>query len=272
MPEAIYSAVVFIISACIGSFLNVCIYRLPEHLSVVTPGSRCPSCSAPVRSFDNIPIISYFILGGRCRSCKATFSVRYAMVELLIALLGVALYWRFAFAPEFFAYAAFTAALATVAFIDLDHKIIPNVISLPGIVVGFGIACLFGFVLPGGGVDALYPSVIDAAIGVVLGGGSLFLISFGYYVLTGREGLGFGDVKLLAMIGAFVGWKGVLFTIFTGSVVGALIGVFIMTFRGKGAKYAVPFGPFLSMGALLYIFFGKSIISWYLSLIMIGPN
>ncbi|VAW38567.1 Leader peptidase (Prepilin peptidase) / N-methyltransferase [hydrothermal vent metagenome] len=272
MSETINYVIVFVIGACIGSFLNVCIYRIPAGLSVVRPGSRCPGCGSPVRGYDNIPVFSYFILGGKCRSCKAAFSVRYAMVELFVALLGVALYLRFAFAPEFFAYAAFTAALVTVAFIDLDHKIIPNVISLPGIVAGFAVACLFGFVLSAGAADVLYPSVIDSAIGLVLGGGFLFLISFGYYMLTGRDGLGFGDVKLLAMIGAFVGWKGVLFTIFTGSVAGAVVGVFIVLFSGKSAKYAVPFGPFLSLGALLYIFFGRSIISWYLSLLMVGAN
>jgi len=270
LPEAINFVIVFVISACVGSFLNVCIYRIPAHRSVVSPGSECPSCKAPVRFFDNIPIFSYFILGGKCRSCKATFSVRYAMVELLVALLGIALYYRFGFAPQFFAYAVFTAILVTVAFIDLDHRIIPNVISLPGIVVGVVIALILQFVLSAGAVGAVYPSLVDSAIGVVIGGGVLFFISFGYYVLTGREGMGFGDVKLLAMIGAFVGWKGVLFTLFAGSIVGAFIGVFVMVIGGKDSRYAVPFGPFLSLGALVYAFCGRMIITWYLSLLA-GP-
>jgi leader peptidase (prepilin peptidase)/N-methyltransferase len=270
--EAINYIIVFVIGASIGSFLNVCIYRVPAKRSVVTPGSECPSCAKPIRFFDNIPIFSYFILGGKCRNCKASFSVRYAMVELLVALLGAALYYRFGFAPEFFAYAIFTAILVTIAFIDLDHKIIPNVISLPGVVVGFAIAVVFQFALNASGLGAnpLYPSVAASAIGFVVGGGILFAISFGYLLLTGREGMGFGDVKLLAMIGAFVGWKGVLFTIFMGSVVGAAIGVFVMVASGKDSKYAVPFGPFLALGALVYIFCGRAVIVWYLSLITVG--
>jgi leader peptidase (prepilin peptidase)/N-methyltransferase len=275
--EAINLITVFVIGASIGSFLNVCIYRVPAKRSVVTPGSECPACAKPIRFFDNIPILSYFILGGKCRNCNAAFSVRYAMVELLVAVLGAALYFRFAFTPEFFAYAVFAAILVTIAFIDLDHKIIPNVISLPGVVVGFAIAVVFQFILSGGGAgvigaESLYPSLVNSAIGFAIGGGILFAISMGYLILTGREGMGFGDVKLLAMIGAFVGWKGVLFTIFTGSMTGAVIGVFAMVLGGKDSKYAVPFGPFLALGALLYIFCGKVVITWYLSLIMIGAR
>ena len=244
---------VFFVGSCVGSFLNVVIYRLPAGLSLVRPGSRCPHCETPVRFYDNIPILSWLILRGRCRSCKATIAVRYPMVELLTGLLAWFTWLKFGLSWAFLMNFIFIATLVAVTFIDLDHRIIPDVISLPGIPLFF----LAGLLLPA-------PSLKDALIGVVVGGGSLLAVAWGYYLLRKQEGMGGGDIKLLAMMGGFIGWQGVLFTIFAASATGTLVGVGAMLKAGKGMRLAIPFGPFLALGAILYIFFGEAVIRWYL--------
>lgn len=246
---------VFVLGCCIGSFLNVCIYRLPQDLSIVSPRSFCPQCRTPVRGYDNIPLVSYLLLGGKCRTCGAKISGRYPLVEALTGAFAVALYLKFGLTLGFFAFFAFTAALLVITFIDLDHRIIPDVISLPGIAVGFGLS----FLLPA-------PSWTESLIGLLAGGGSLYLVAIGYEALTKREGMGGGDVKLLAMIGAWLGWKAVLFTIFFASLTGTLIGGGAMLIQKQGRHYAIPFGPFLAFGALVYLFIGPQLIEWYLSL------
>jgi len=247
--------IIFALGCCIGSFLNVCIYRLPQGLSIVSPRSFCPQCRASVRGYDNIPLISYLLLRGKCRSCGAKISWRYPLVEALTGALAVALYLKFGLTLGFFAFFAFTAALLVITFIDLNHRIIPDVISLPGIGIGF----LLSFFLPN-------PSVTESLIGLLAGGGSLYLVAVGYQALTKREGMGGGDVKLLAMIGAWLGWKAVLFTIFFASLTGTLIGGGAMVVQRQGRHYAIPFGPFLAFAALAYLFFGPQLIDWYLSL------
>jgi leader peptidase (prepilin peptidase) / N-methyltransferase len=244
---------VFFVGSCVGSFLNVVIYRLPAGLSLVHPGSRCPHCETPVRFYDNIPVLSWLILRGRCRSCKAGIAVRYPLVELLTGLLAWFTFLKFGLTPACLVHFLFIATLVAVTFIDLDHRIIPDVISLPGIPIFF----LAGLLLP-------VPTLMDAVIGVVVGGGSLLSVAWGYYLLTKREGMGGGDIKLLAMIGGLVGWQGVLFTIFAASAAGTLVGVGAMLKAGKGMRLAIPFGPFLALGAILYIFFGEQVIRWYL--------
>jgi leader peptidase (prepilin peptidase)/N-methyltransferase len=239
----------------LGSFLNVCIYRLPRSLSVVAPRSMCPSCGSNIAFYDNIPVISYLLLRGQCRNCGAKISFRYAAVELLSGLFAVAVYARYGLSPEGFFLYGLTAALLVVTFIDLDHQIIPDVITYPGIVIGFLMALIIGHI-----------SVMDSLIGIALGGGSLLLVAWGYHALTKREGMGGGDIKLLAMIGACLGWKAVIFTIFAGSATGAAVGVAFAIGRGGGRKLAIPFGPFLSLGALLFMFFGPQLINWYLGL------
>lgn len=243
----------FLMGCCVGSFLNVCIYRLPNALSVVTPRSACPVCGSAIAWYDNIPIFSYLLLRGRCRSCKSPISIRYLIVELLCGGFAVALWVRYGFHWQTLIYFVFVAALLVITFIDIDHRIIPNVISLPGIPMGFAAS----FVLNS-------PDWLGSLLGIALGGGSLLAIATGYRLITGKEGMGMGDIKLLAMIGAFLGWQGVLFTIMASSFIGTVVGTIAMIKAGKGLKMAVPFGPFLAIGAILYLFFGPQLIDLYL--------
>jgi leader peptidase (prepilin peptidase)/N-methyltransferase len=246
---------VFLFGTAVGSFLNVCIYRLPGSLSIIRPRSMCPSCKTQIAFYDNIPILSYLWLRGRCRRCGATISLRYPVVETTAGLFAVALFTRHGVAPEGFILYAFVAALLVVTFIDLDHQIIPDVITYPGILVGF----LSSFV-----VDHI--TYKESLMGILLGGGGLFLVASVYYLLTRKEGMGGGDIKLLAMVGAFLGWKAVIFTIFVGSAIGTVVGVAVALRTHGGRKMAVPFGPFLSLGALLFLFCGQQIIGWYTAL------
>jgi leader peptidase (prepilin peptidase) / N-methyltransferase len=255
MIEGFFLFFIFLLACCVGSFLNVCIYRLPLDLSIVSPRSFCPQCRAPVRGYDNIPLLSYLLLRGRCRNCGAPISWRYPLVEAITGAFAVVLFWKFGLTLGFFAFFAFTAALIVITFIDMDHRIIPDVISLPGIGMGF----LLSFFLPN-------PSWVESLIGLLAGGGSLYLVAIAYEALTKREGMGGGDVKLLAMIGAWLGWKAVLFTLFFASLSGTLIGGGAMLLQKQGRQYAIPFGPFLAFGALAYLFFGPQLIDWYLSL------
>ena len=247
---------IFLMGLCIGSFLNVCIYRLPESKSIVHPRSMCPNCDTLIPFYDNIPLFSYLWLKGQCRRCKVKISMRYPMVELLGGLVALGTYLRFGLTIETLIYYVFIAALLVVTFIDLDHRIIPDVITLPGIPICFAAS----FALP----DITYK---DALLGILIGGGSLFLVAWVYTLLTKKEGMGGGDIKLLAMMGAIVGWKGVLFTIFIASLVGTLAGFAVMLQSRKGMKLAVPFGPFLSIGSITYIFFGTELVTWYLNLL-----
>lgn len=253
LPGAALAA--FVLGAVTGSFLNVCIYRMPLGQSVVSPGSCCMACGTPVRWFDNLPILSWLLLRGRCRSCAAPFSIRYPLVELLTGLLCLLLFLKFGLSLSFAVLFLFCAALVVVTFIDFDHQIIPDEITLPGMVIGL----LCAVVLPP-------PTWLSSLLGIVVGWGSLALVFYGYLWLTGREGMGGGDAKLLAMIGAFLGLKAIPFVIFVSSLVGSLAGLTLMALRGKDRHLAIPFGPYLVAGAILYIFFGPQLISWYLYL------
>jgi len=241
--------------AMIGSFLNVCICRIPEGKSIVTPGSHCPQCGKAIRWYDNLPVISFLLLRGRCRHCRRSISVQYPLVEGITAILSLLLFIRFGPSLRYVIYFAFTAALVVITVIDLYHQIIPDVISLPGI----GAGLLASWILP-------EASVVNALLGVLLGGGSLFLVATLYEWLFKREGMGGGDVKLLAMIGAFLGWKAVILTILFSSLIGSIVGVAVMLWKGRDFKYAIPFGPFLSLGALIALFYGEPLIFWYLTL------
>lgn len=246
----------FTVGLCIGSFLNVCIHRLPLQASIVKPGSKCPKCDTPIAFYDNIPLLSFILLWGRCRKCKSPIGFRYPLVELLTGLLTVCVFTVFGPTAEGFIYFLLITVLIAVTFIDIDHRIIPDRITLPGIPLFF----LVAFFLP-------RFTVIDSLLGILAGGGSLYLVAWGYHLLTGQEGMGGGDIKLLAMIGAVVGWQGILFTIFTGSLLGCIVGFSLMIKNRKGMKLAVPFGPFLSMGAVIYVFFGPSLVYWYFNLL-----
>ncbi len=247
---------IFVLGLCLGSFLNVCIYRLPLGKSLVSPGSSCPKCGNPIRFYDNIPVLSYIILRGKCRACKANVSLRYPLVELLTGMLAVVIWIRFGWHIQAVFFFFFCACLLVITFIDIDHRIIPDIISLPGIIIGLAAAPFFGQI-----------SWQGSLAGVITGGGCLLAVALVYKALTGKEGMGGGDIKLLAMIGAFTGWKGVLFTVFVASATGTVIGLILMIKAGKNMKFAVPFGPFLAVGAITYVFFGNFLINWYLNVL-----
>ncbi len=248
-------AFTFLVSSMIGSFLNVCIHRIPSGKSVAFPASHCPHCETPIRPWDNLPILSYVLLRGRCRQCKTPISARYPLVEAVTGFAGVATLIVFGPVPHALLMFAFLCALIVITFIDFDLQIIPDVISLPGIVVG--LAASF---LPGN------PDWIDSFLGVLLGGGILWGIAEGYFRLTGREGMGGGDVKLLAMIGAFLGWRAIPVTLMVASLSGTALGLAMMLRRGEGRQMAIPFGPFLAAGAVVALFAGEPLMDWYLNL------
>lgn len=243
---------VAVFGLCVGSFLNVCIFRLPRHESIVRPRSRCTSCGRTLSWFDNLPVASWVALGGRCRTCGARVSWMYPAVEIVTAGTLVGVYLLYGLTPLGAVRALFACALIVLFVTDLQHKILPNVITLPGIVVGF--ACsLF-----------LAPGWRDSLIGILAGGGVLFVIAEAYYRVRGQEGLGMGDVKLLGMIGAFLGWKLVLLTLVTASFAGSLAGVALLATGRGNMKYALPFGTFLAVGALFSAVWGTPIVDWYL--------
>jgi leader peptidase (prepilin peptidase)/N-methyltransferase len=227
---------------------------LPSSQSIVHPRSRCPQCGHLIRVYDNIPVLSYLILRGRCRDCGARISLRYPVVELLSGAFAAMAVARFGLGWQALLMYALIAAFLVITFIDLDHRIIPDVITLPGIPIG--LAASFG---PG------MISPLESLVGILAGGGSLFLVAWGYQLVTQREGMGGGDIKLLAMIGAFIGWKGVLLTIFIASLTGTLAGMALIFRRRGDMKLAVPFGPFLAVGAIAYLFMGPELMSWYLA-------
>ena len=258
MVENMLSFFVALFGALVGSFLNVVIVRLPEEGgSVVFPASHCPVCKKPIAWYDNIPLVSFLLLRGKCRQCQARISRRYPLVEGAMALLALALYQHFGLTVLFPIYFLFCAALLTVIFIDFQHQIIPDVISLPGIVLGFALSFVNPFV-----------TWQDAGLGILFGGGSFYLVALVYYLLTKREGMGGGDIKLLAMIGAFLGWQSLPFVVFGSSLLGVVAGVWAMVEQRKGGKTVIPYGPFLAMAALLYLFFRQEILLFFIRFIL----
>ena len=244
-----------IFGAIVGSFLNVCIIRLPTEESIITPGSHCPHCKSPIKFYDNIPMLSYFILKGKCRHCNEPISFQYPLIEGLTAFGSLIIFMRFGPSLSYLFFFSFVAALIVITVIDLYHQIIPDAISIPGI----GVGLLGSLIIP-------YITFFNSMIGILVGGGSLFLVATLYQWLFKREGMGGGDVKLLAMIGAFLGWKSVILTILLSSFIGSIVGIAIMLLKGKDFKYAIPFGPFLSLGAVISLLYGESLIRWYFGL------
>ena len=267
-------ALAFAFGACVGSFLNVCIYRMPADESVVRPGSRCPHCGTPIAWYDNLPVVSWLLLRARCRSCQASIAVRYPLVEAATGVLAIVAFVAFGPTMQAVVAFAFTAALLLITMIDLDHRFIPDEVSLPGILVGLAVALLGGPVTP-----------IDAVAGVILGGGILWAVAFAYERATGIEGLGFGDVKLLAMMGAFLGWQAIPGILLVASVTGSLAGIGIMFREGASRagrrvrqrlgwralgpfvqraarRTAIPFGPFLAFGAFLALYAPRLVTPW----------
>lgn len=240
-----FMAAAFIFGTIIGSFLNVVILRLPNpDASIVFPSSHCPACSTSLSWYENIPILSYLYLGGKCSHCRAAISPQYPIVELLTGLLAVAVVAAFGLSLTALGFFIFCAALVTIIWIDLHHQIIPDVISLPGIIFGFA----FSFV-------STFITWQESLIGLLAGGGIFYAISYSYYLLRRQEGLGGGDIKLLAMLGAFLGWRSLLFIIFASSVTGTVAGLVAMRSQKKGGATRIPFGPFLAISGLFYLFF-----------------
>ena len=236
---------------CIGSFLNVVIYRLPIGQSLVSPGSRCPKCGYALRWYDNVPVVSWTMLGGRCRQCRVPISAQYPIVEIITALLFLLVAWLTPMGPLLVSRLILVAMLVALFGIDLEHQILPNSITLPGIIVGL----LFSLITPPGWQDAL--------IGAALGAGILYGIAAAYYAVRREEGLGMGDVKMLAMVGAFLGWKAVLVTLVLSSLSGAAIGLALIATQRGGMTLALPFGTFLALGTLAAMLAGEPLIAWY---------
>ena len=254
IPAGVQEVFVFLVGCCFGSFYNVLIHRLPAGESIVRPGSHCPRCSHPIAFYDNIPLLSYLLLGGKCRHCGECIPLRYPLVEALTGVLTALLFLRSGPEPQFLIEWILVSLLIIITFIDLDTYLIPDVLSVPGMVVGF--ACSF---------FSLRLSWLDSLIGIVLGGGFFYLVAVGFVYLRHKEGLGGGDIKLLAMIGAFLGWPGVVFTVLAASVIGSVAGVVVMVRTRKGLGAMLPFGPFLASGAVLYLFWGDEFFHWYVN-------
>ena len=252
--------VVFVVGLFIGSFLNVCIYRLPRGESVVWPGSHCPSCRQPVAPYDNVPVLSYLWLLGKCRRCKAPISIQYPLVELLSGLASVLVVWRFGLTWPALVYVAFCAALIVVSGIDLEHQIIPDRITLPGLAIGLVAAAT---ILPIG--------IVNAVAGVAVGGGLLWLLAWLSPYLFGKEGMGGGDIKLMGMVGAFLGWKPALLTIMLGALAGSVLGMTLILIKRLRRDQYIPFGPFLALGAVVALFFADDLLAWYQSFLPPNP-
>jgi leader peptidase (prepilin peptidase) / N-methyltransferase len=251
MPEVLTTALLALVGAAVGSFLNVCILRLPAKQSIVNPGSRCTRCARALRWYENVPIVSWIRLRARCAGCGHRISVMYPLVEVATAITFVAAWRAFGPTPLLATRLIFLSALIVLAVTDLRERLLPNAITLPGIIVG--LVC--SLVAP--------PGPISALLGVVIGGVVPFVVGEIYYRVRGVDGLGMGDVKMLAMIGAFLGWQLMLLTLVLASFVGSLVGVGFIA-AGKGAKYALPFGTFLALGAVAAMFAGDAVLAWYL--------
>jgi leader peptidase (prepilin peptidase)/N-methyltransferase len=265
--------VVLLFGLIVGSFLNVCIARLPREQSIVSPPSHCPRCQTPIRWYDNVPLVSFLALRGKCRKCGMPISWRYPLVELLNGLLYLWAFAEFGLAGEAAMAMALCSALLVITFIDLDHQIIPDVITLPGMVIGLLAAPLFmsaleppmafglGRLLPSAG--AYLTGFVNSLVGLVLGAAPLFVIGWLWEKFRKIEAMGGGDVKYMGMVGSFLGWKGAFLTIMLGALTGSLVGVTLIALKKHQADKVIPFGPYLAFGTLCTLFYGADIINWY---------
>lgn len=259
---------VFVLGACFGSFLNVCIYRLPRELSIVKPRSFCPYCSRLIHWYDNIPLVSYFALKGRCRFCARRISFRYVAVEFLTAVLTVLVYQHAAaggLGPyEIFMRILLTYALIVLSVIDLDFYIIPNEITYSGFVIG----TLHSLISPGHiGEDSAWTGLFTAMHGAIIGGGSLWLVGWMAKLLMKKEAMGMGDVKLMAMAGAWLGWKGAVGSIMLASIIGSIVGLALVSLKRLRLESRVPFGPFLALGIFVFMMWGDALVAWYVEFV-----
>ncbi len=257
MNDPLFLTIVFLFGIMFGSFLNVVIYRLPLEKSIVKPPSSCPRCGSRIKVYDNIPILSYLLLGGKCRACKAKIPIRYPAVEFLAGALSVFAIYHFGLNLKGIETLILSLAFIAIFFIDLDHTIIPDLITLPGIVIGFAVSFAPG----------AFVHWDQSLIGLLVGGGSFYLVGMIGRFAFKKEALGLGDVKFAAMLGAFVGWQNLLLTLVLASFFGSVIGIIVMLMQGKGRKSYIPFGPFLVFGAWISIYFGDSIFRAYLDFV-----
>ena len=270
-------AAVFVFGLVVGSFLNVCIARLPHGRSIATPPSHCPRCQSGIKFYDNIPVISFLLLRAKCRNCGEPISWRYPAVELLNALCSVWVVHEFQLGGEAFLLMALCSSLIVITFIDYDHQIIPDVISLPGMIIGLAVAPFFmsqlaeplpfhlSRLLPHAG--PYVTGLLNSLIGLILGGGPLLAIGWIWEKLRHVEAMGGGDVKLMGMVGSIIGWKGALLTILLGALAGSVVGIALIVLKKHEMQKVIPFGPFLAIGAVVSAFYGQDIILWYLGLI-----
>jgi leader peptidase (prepilin peptidase) / N-methyltransferase len=245
-PHSFLVVLVFGFGLLIGSFANVCIHRLPRKESVVFPGSHCPACSSAVRPWDNIPVFSYILLGGKCRDCAKSISAIYPAIEAITAALLLAGFFKFGMSFDFAVYIVVAPALVIITAIDIEHQIIPDVITLPGIVLGLA-------------VGTYSIGYIDSMLGFFIGGGLFYLLA-----VLSNGGMGGGDIKYIAAAGAWLGWQKVLLVIFTGALLGSIVGLFQIAMQNKSRKSLIPFGPFLAVGTMITLFYGDSLIQLYL--------
>lgn len=266
-------ALALLFGLVIGSFLNVCILRLPHGMSVSKPRSHCPQCKKLIPWYDNVPIFSYLVLGGRCRRCKKRISGRYPFIEAVSGLVSVLLCLKFGLSVEWGVFFAFSSALLVLAFIDLDHRILPDPITLNGIWIG-ALASIYlahpnplvSRIFRALGIEAANPRVIAfvaSLLGMAVGGGLLWAVAEAYLRLRGIEGMGFGDVKMMAMVGAFLGAPLALLTIMIGSLLGSVIGLIFMRFAGKSREYELPFGTFLGVAGIIAVLYGEDLVQLY---------
>ncbi len=276
-PSPLIAGFAFVFGLVIGSFLNVCILRIPGGKSIVLPASACPKCGKEIKPYDNIPVVSWLLLRGKCRGCKAPISPMYPIVEFLTGVLFLGSYLVFGLSFETIKWCAFSAILVVLVFTDYRERILPDVVNYTGLAIGLLLSLLakptdgtsmwianklFDFPPP---MPVL--SLIDAVIGALVGGGLLWLVSEAYFRLRGREGMGLGDVKMMLMAGAFLGAKRTLLTILAGSLLGSVLGIAIIAAKRKDSDYELPFGTFLGAGALLVVFFGTPVVNWYQALL-----
>lgn len=277
----IFLIIIGLVGLCVGSFLNVVIYRLPimmerewrqqsaefldipleengtvneaENFNLCQPGSRCPSCKISIKAWQNIPVFSYLLLGGKCASCKSSVSIRYPLVELLTAILSVLAAWHFGFSIQTLFSLILVWGLIALSLIDLDHQLLPDVITLPLLWLGL-FTSLFN----------VFTDSHSSIVGAIAGYLSLWTVYMGFKLLTGKEGMGFGDFKLLAVFGAWFGWQLLPVIIFLSSAIGAIVGICLILLYKRGREVPIPFGPYLAGAGLVALFFGKQIMSWYL--------
>ncbi|MGH9820304.1 MAG: prepilin peptidase, partial [Pyrinomonadaceae bacterium] len=280
LPEYVGYLFVFLIGAAIGSFLNVVIHRVPNEESIVFPNSTCPKCGNPIKAYDNVPILSWLILGGKCRNCKEPISIRYPAVEILTALSFILVFWRIGFNVFLPVGLAFTAVMIALVFIDAENMILPNVITYPLLTASVIVRLLFPILFTTNyfsdlahfpfaqmaGYPLWVPSVLGAILGGLVGGGSLWLVGEIWKRLRGVEAMGLGDVKMMFGVGALLGWRLAFLTIFVGAFLGALTGISaVISRRDRNFQAQIPFGIFLGLGSVISLLFGDQLIQWYLN-------